>query len=627
MNNSNIKQTKDFESNGQNVVCQYGKFTDWFGRVSLALYENRLLTYFFLILFLILTFLYFPTWQGDTDMWWHFALGKYYITHHTMKVNHAIFSWTPTNPNWRYNTWLGSTIEYLIYSSFGGFGIWLFQWGVFAGIFLFFLSYIRSIQGKLDINAISLIFLIAIAEGSLLTYPKPELFTPLFFTAFLFVFFSIKRDRISSLYFFLYPMMFILWVNLHGGFIVGLITAVILFITECLNYFVVKRSALSSRALIHYSCSLVLISLACMFNPYGWSYLWDTIAVNYSMFNELVGKRNLFMSARPLNWSIWSFLFNLEPGLIQWWNAGWAMILMFLLFITITVAAIMKKRFLDLSLLFLTPLLFYYGMNTSRAGIFFPIFSFFTIYYTIEKAEIFQTVRRFSIISMALFLFFGFTVLINLRAVNSFNFFGMNLDEITPQKEIEFIRKFKLPPPLFNDYRIGGYMIWALYPEYKVFIDSRGGPYDTTQVGEDYTQIMDNPTKENLSEFNRKYPFRVALIRLAHMPAIMGFVTNTGGEWRILFFDRNAVILVHKSLLPTLDKDLSRSINLDPLNFREVKNPATLFLLFNIYVNSSSGYGEAIRGIYCRNVSNFYIYKDSQLEMMQEMINQKKQLN
>ena len=62
------------------------------------------------------------------------------------------------------------------------------------------------------------------------------------------------------------------------------------------------------------------------------------------------------------------------------------------------------------------------------------------------------------------------------------------------------IKKLKLPPPLFNDYVSGGYMMWAMYPEYKVFIDSRGKPYDMTHVWEDYNELMANPTKENHSE-------------------------------------------------------------------------------------------------------------------------------
>jgi hypothetical protein len=164
-------------------------------------------------------------------------------------------------------------------------------------------------------------------------------------------------------------------------------------------------------------------------------------------------------------------------------------------------------------------------------------------------------------------------VLIKLTETSSFNYFGTNLEETIPVKEVEMIKKWKLPPPLFNDYLSGGYMIWAMYPEYKVFIDSRGKPYDTKHLWEDYTELMENPTKENIRKMNSKYPFRVALINLMYTDTILGILDNAGDEWCLLFLDKNAAVFVHKSILPGLSEDLLRSINMDPLKFRDVKSP------------------------------------------------------
>ena len=494
---SPLEQKVNSYKDQQTILKQYPLSFDWFGRISLYLSENRLLTSLFLTLFSILAFLTFPTWEGDYDMWWHFTLGKYYITHHTMTVNHAIFSWTPANPDWHYNTWLGSTIFYLIYNLAGGFGLWLFQWSIFVSIFLFFILFLRSIKCKLDINAITLILMMVIIEGFVLAFPKPELFTPLFFTGLVYVFFSIKNSRISPLYFYLYPIMFILWVNIHGGFIIGLATLAILFVTESLNFLAVRRYAISPQALVHLGCSLILVCFMCLLNPYGFAYPWDTIVL---IFTQITAKRSL-INKTLLNYQpIWSDLLH-PPSLIGG-NTGWIMILILFLFIIITFAALKKKRFFDLSLLSLNPFFFYYGMNTSRACVFFPIFSFFSIFYTIEKAKVMSTVKRLTLISMALFLCCGATVLTGLTERNIFNFFGMNLEETIPIKEVELIKKFRLPPPLFNDYLSGGYIMWAMYPEYKVFIDSREGPYDISQLGVEYTEVMNNPTRENIQKFN-----------------------------------------------------------------------------------------------------------------------------
>lgn len=595
---------------------------DWFGKTSLTLSENKLVTSLFIVLFALLSFLSFPSWGGgDYDMWWHFALGKYYISHHTIHVNHALFSWTPADPDWRYNTWLGSTIEYLFYTMSGGFGLWLLQWGIFGGIFLLFLSFVRSTQGKLDINAISLIFMIVIAEGHPLSLPKPELFTALFFVALVSVFFSIKRNKLSPRYFYLYPIMFAVWVNLHGGFIVGMGIIAILFITECLNHIFIRRNAIPAQGLVHLGCSLVLICLSCLLNPYGWAYPWDSITVNIPILQQTAGYKSSFVSTLTAYWPIWPFLLNTNK--LNWWTAGWVMTFMLVLFFMASMAAFKKKRVFDISLLFLNPFLYYYGMNTVRACIFFPTFAFFSIFYTLEKANFFLKIKRFTLISVALFLFLGVVVLIKLTEINSFNYFGMNLEETIPVKAVEMIKKWKLPPPLFNDYVSGGYMIWAMYPEYKVFIDSRGKPYDTTHVWDYYAEFMENPTKENIRKINSKYPFGVALINLVYTDTILGILDNAGDEWRLLYLDRNAAILVHKTILQSLGEDILRSIDMSPLKFRNVKGPETLSNLFLIYVNWASGYGAVIRDIYSQNVSNFYRYKKQQLTIMAEIINEK----
>ena len=105
----------------------------------------------------------------------------------------------------------------------------------------------------------------------------------------------------------------------------------------------------------------------------------------------------------------------------------------------------------------------------------------------------------------------------------------------------------------------------------------------------------------------------MALINLVYTDTILEMLDNAGDEWHLLFFDRNAAILVHKSILPGLGEEALRSINMDPSRFRDVKSPETLSNLFLIYVSWTSGYGAVIRDIYSQNVSNFYRHKEQQL--------------
>src|SRR6266403_4653654 len=49
--------------------------------------------------------------------------------------------------------------------------------------------------------------------------------------------------------------------------------------------------------------------------------------------------------------------------------------------------------------------------------------------------------------------------------------------ELYPTPAIEFLRSHKLPSRLFVYYDWGGYAIWKLYPEYRVFVDGRADLY------------------------------------------------------------------------------------------------------------------------------------------------------
>ena len=78
----NPKKKTTLKDNAPKRIHQSHSLLDRLGGTSLTLAGNRFVTSLFIVLFAILSFLYFPSWGGgDYDMWWHFALGKYYLSH------------------------------------------------------------------------------------------------------------------------------------------------------------------------------------------------------------------------------------------------------------------------------------------------------------------------------------------------------------------------------------------------------------------------------------------------------------------------------------------------------------------------------------------------------------------
>ncbi len=51
----------------------------------------------------------------------------------------------------------------------------------------------------------------------------------------------------------------------------------------------------------------------------------------------------------------------------------------------------------------------------------------------------------------------------------------------------------KPPQPIYNEYIWGGYLIWRLYPDYRVYIDGRADVYGDSLVNE-LLQVKDGKT-------------------------------------------------------------------------------------------------------------------------------------
>ena len=56
-----------------------------------------------------------------------------------------------------------------------------------------------------------------------------------------------------------------------------------------------------------------------------------------------------------------------------------------------------------------------------------------------------------------------------------------------PKDAAEFLRRNQITDPIFNSYEYGGYLIWALWPEQRTFIDGRAL---NEAVYRDYVKIL-----------------------------------------------------------------------------------------------------------------------------------------
>lgn len=582
---------------------------------SEKLASSRYLKWMVMILLPVMILLRYPVDRLDYDVWWQMALGKYYLTHHTLIMDLSIFSWTPTDPAWIYNTCLGSIVIYLFYNFLGGFGLWVLQWLIFIGIFLSFYLFLRLLRQPLDVMGLTIIAAIGIVCSIACRFYKPELFSVLFFCWTVFIFYCVKINRRKFL-FYLYPLIFALWANLHGAFVIGFCLLAGLAVGELLNRIFFPRESFTVNELVHLWIACFLSGVATLLNPYGIDYL---LSIYNGVMSDAYTINVKYIQAYVSLWSNFKDLRDINVSFFMMGQVVLIMAVMMFILLSLFLYELIKKKSCDFTFLLIAVCTYWGAMSTVRGIYILPLAFFFSFYYMLHRLKLKNIPARATLLSLLVFILFFVNIsYFTFRYGADNQWFGAGLDSFAPVKEVAFLKKYRLEGPVFNDYVTGGYLLWALYPDYKVFIDPRLGPF-CKQVAPDYWEFISKPASpQAIRDFTKKYPFKTAIINYRELPLIFDFLK---AGWRLLYFEQNAAILIHESLLPRVPPEI-RGVDLGPMRFRNVRNPEVLLNVFSLYVNLNLPASQIIYDIYKNNISDYYKPKQEHLRVMESDMRQ-----
>ena len=175
------------------------------------------------ILFLILVFSagFLPV--KDTDFGWHYKCGKEFLTSGSLCIKNN-FSYFLPNYQAYYTGHLYDIIISFIYDHWGFLGI------SFTGSIIFTLAALVFIKlfNKIKLGLMAYFVSFVLSSTTLSLGFRPQIITYLFFLVLLWLL-KEKNNRL----FFLVPVLFLFWVNLHIGFFIGLF--VLIFYIFCRN--------------------------------------------------------------------------------------------------------------------------------------------------------------------------------------------------------------------------------------------------------------------------------------------------------------------------------------------------------------------------------------------------------
>lgn len=549
---------------------------------------------------------YYPQVTDDADIWWHLRYGQSVLHGLDWRPDHTVYSWTPADGTWVYVTWLGSLILYGIHRLGGFFGLALMQWGVFAGVVVLYAWLLRLMRVPWTVLHLVILFFAGMTVNPIAIYIKPELFSLLMFAATVAVFFAAKFT--NRLLYWVYIPLFLVWVNVHGGFVYGLAFLGLAWCCETLSYALGLPSRLSKPMWLRLTVAVFLSAGLTVINPYGWRY-GAGILQNVLMGGEHVNVISAYAT-------FWTYLIP-PPFVFRNMNTGWGLLLMAFCLAGLLCYEHAARRRMDFTVALTNIFFFAAGFLMMRASMYFAVLWVFSIVYVMATCQV-KISDFIAKIGLGVAGLIACLLIWETAAFNTYRaWFGHGLNAYVPADTVEFIRRNRVPGPLFNDYVTGGYLIWALYPDRKVFIDPRYGPYVKTGVWKAYVRLMKSGSPAVLADVQRVYPFQSAIIDTAHCP-LLADILLASPDWKLVYFDFTAALFVKASL----EAARGWEGNMSPYRFDHVSNPDILARAFALYCRYHPPDAAVIYDIYERNVSRSYAYRNKQLAQMKNSLTQ-----
>jgi hypothetical protein len=319
----------------------------------------------------------------------------------------------------------------------------------------------------------------------------------------------------------------LLWVNLHGGFVTGLVLLGVYLFGNLIEAFFAKgdeRLTASGKAR-ELGIVLFFCLLACLANPRGYHILlfpFDVVSNKYLMdhVQEFIAPN----FHEPL---VVKYLLFMLIGLLALSRKRLSAIELLLIVVFLNMA-LFSIRHVPLFALIVAPIIvrqaaFVFGACEGR-------FAHLVQRKGEEIASVDASARGVA------WLVAGVAVVI-ISAVAGKIHFGFD-PKIKPVAAVEFLKRELIRGNMFNNDQIGGYIIYAAHQQYKVFFDGRSDMYGVARMKE-YNSITGfEPGWEKILDKHR-----ITWIIFDAKSSLSRFLIQDDG-WSLIYADKVANIFV-----------------------------------------------------------------------------------
>jgi hypothetical protein len=453
----------------------------------------------------------------DGDLPRHLLMGKLVLETGRPPAT-EVFSYVYENRPYTPQEWLAGVIYYSVYAVLGLNGVVLL-----AGILIatsFTVLYVDAVSNNANRAMTFSLILLGVLVSSIHWVTRPHLFTMLFLTIWLMLSDRLYRNRPVKLW--IFPLLMVLWANIHGEFIAGFLV-LLAYLAGWIFQYLLARSGTSTEIGKKFGIVTLASLAACFISPAGFR-TWD-IVFGYVTNRYLLSR---IVETRPPDFT--------QP---EYWP------LLLLLGISIYLSITKKDRFLPPHFLLLAGFGFMSlisARNAHLVGLVLPWVlsnagkgitasgAFGTLDAAMLKME---SLVRGTVLPVALTLLVSTILLIG--PWQGFNRFD---SRVFPVDAVRWLEMHPQPGRMFNAFDWGGYILLHLWPEQKTFIESHTDV--TGEATQKYETII--TLQDSWQGILEQYDIKWAII-----PPSWPLADELKAQkWQTVYQDQITVILVNR---------------------------------------------------------------------------------
>ncbi len=466
------------------------------------------------------------------DFWWHITIGREILTSGKIPTT-DIYSYTANGqPYPSYQTyWLMETLLYGIYN-FGGAALVIFIHSLMITTAYGIIFWIcKQTSKSWRIAAFGVLFAAALGLND--WNVRPQGVTFLLASSFLLAIYMYKKTSQGG-WLVIFPLGMLVWVNSHGTFLIGLVLVGIWLgqqLWDAIKQKVTGEHPDVKKLIFVPGIIFGITTITCLINPRGVGIIdyLRTLTSNNAVQNLVT------------EWAPPTF------------NSLMGTFFLIGLMVCAVVLAVSPQRpnFFQVITFLVFGIL---GLKTSRGIVWFglvmaPILAEHIgsivdqLRKPIQQNKTTQGSRILNVIFFLVVIAMGLISLPWFKNALPFPQAKAGLISAeTPIQATQFLLEQHPPGQAFNAISFGSYLIWAAYPQYQVFVDSRIELFPE-KVWMDYLKISNATSDWGL--MLREYGVNTLMLSPMEQPNLIQAVEESG-EWNLLYEDNSATIFTRR---------------------------------------------------------------------------------